>query len=408
MTPAPPAARPAAPRRVAIGLAGLQMGGCQINAIDLARALRARGNEVAVFAVRDDSVSSTILPYAENAGFAVTLLDDGDGAYGTAASIAGFTRGHDADVVHVFAPWLNRPAAIASALDRKTAVVETNWNMENMFWGSARVPLIVGTGSMLEEAEPRRRAAVHLMEPPIDTDADRPDPSTGAVFRAAQGIADDTVLAVLVSRVDRAMKLESILDAVAAIELVEDPSAALIIVGDGDALEEVRSAADAVNARVGRVVVQAVGHLADPRPAYNAADVVLAMGGAAIRGLAHRKPVIVLGEGGFSLTYQPDTIAHFRREGFYGHGSGVGGPELLAGHLAALVGDSARRDELGAFGLREVDTRFGLDAATTALEAIYDGAVRDAPSGPARIVIGAAQTALGWAQSLRARMRRPR
>lgn len=403
---APTGIRTAGSRRIAIGLAGLQMGGCQINAIDLARTMRARGNEVVVFAVRDDDVRSTILPYAAKAGFTVTLLEDRAGGFGTGVAIAKFARRHDADVVHVFEPWLNRPAAIAAALDRKVAVVETNWNMENLFWGSSRIPLIVGTGSMLDEARLRRRAAVHLMEPPIDAEADRPEVSAGERFRAEHGIGVDALLAVLVSRVDKAMKRESILDAIAAVDRLGDPSAVLVVVGDGDALVEVRVAADRVNRRLGRTAVQAIGALADPRPAYNAADVVLAMGGAAIRGLAHGKPVIVLGERAFSGIYEPSSIAHFRSEGFYGLGTGLGGAELLGSHLEALLADPGRRRELGAFGLREVQDRFGLDAAAQALEAIYDDAMAHVPSATMRLIIGATQVGLGWAQRARAAARR--
>ena len=50
----------------------------------------------------------------------------------------------------------------------------------------------------------------------------------------------------------------------------------------------------------GRQVVLLTGEIADPRSAYAAADVVVGQGGSALRGMAFGKPLIVVGEEGFS------------------------------------------------------------------------------------------------------------
>lgn len=364
--------------RIVIGLAGLQFGGCQINAVDLARVLRSGGHDVTLFAVRDDAVVSTIIPYAQRAGFEIEMLD-GSGLRRIARGIARISDAHAADVVHVFAPWLNRPVAVASAAWSRRVCIETNWNMENAFWGSPYIPLIVGTGAMVEEASLRRAAAVHLMEPPVDLAADRPDPDAGAAFRVRFGIAPDETLAVIVSRVDRAMKAEGILRTIEAVARLDAPRLTLVVVGDGDALKEVRHAAAAANARLGRAAVRAVGSMEDPRGAYAAADFVLGMGGSAIRALAHGKPLIVLGEGGFSAIYEPDTVAHFRREGFYGIGVDGDPVDRLAALVRELAEDPRRRDELGAFGLDHAMRRFGLEASADALVGIYREALASPP-----------------------------
>ena len=49
----------------------------------------------------------------------------------------------------------------------------------------------------------------------------------------------------------------------------------------------------------GRQVVLLTGEIADPRPAYAAADVVVGQGGSALRGMAFGKPLVVVGEGRF-------------------------------------------------------------------------------------------------------------
>ncbi len=371
--------------RISIGLAGLQLGGCQINAIDLARALRGRGHDVAVFAVRDDRVAVPVTPYAQSAGFDVELVDDGTTTRQTARAISRVADRHRADVVHVFAPWLGRIAAVASASWRSERVcVETNWNMENAFWGSPRVPLIVGTGTMQAEARGRVSDA-HLMEPPVDLAADHPDPAAGAAFRAEHGIGPGELVLSIVTRVDREMKGEGILRAIAAVVALDRPGLRLVVVGDGDALEHVREVAAGANSRLGRPAILLTGAMLDPRPAYAAADVVLGMGGSAIRGLAHGKPVIVLGADGFALTYEASAVAHFRREGFYGSGSTTPPVGHLASLVADLAGNPGRRVELGSFGLLEAQTRFGLEAAAGSLESIYHSALERRPSRPVRV-----------------------
>ncbi|MFT4287063.1 glycosyltransferase [Nocardioides sp.] len=374
------------PLTVTLGLAGLALGGCQINAVDLGRTLRAAGHDVSLFAVADEtvtrSVTTSVVPYAEAAGLDIEILPAGQGLWRTARAIDRLAAAHHSDVVHVFAPWLARPLGVAAASWRARAAVETNWTMANAFWGSPAVPLIVGTGAMLAEAAPRR-AAVHLMEPPVDAVADRPDPGAGRAFREAHGIADTETLVAVVSRLDREMKAAGIEQAIAAVAAADTPLR-LVVVGDGDAFADLAAAARRVDTALRRSAVVLTGSLLDPHPAYAAADIVLGMGGSAIRGLAHGKPVVVLGEDGFLLTYEPDTVPHFRREGFYGHGGRTDPVGELAATLDALAADPARRAELGAFGLRQVADRFGLAAAADGLVGVYRQALTRLPSRPRR------------------------
>nr|WP_109209656.1 glycosyltransferase family 4 protein [Microbacterium ureisolvens] len=388
--------------RVVIGLAGLALGGCQINAIDLARTLRERGHAVWVVAVRDDAVSQSILPYARESGIEVEFVE-WEGLARTAAALRRVVDAHRADIVHAFAPWLGRVAAVSSAGWTAGAAVETNWNMENAFWGSPYVPLIVGTGGMQEEAESRLRAAVHLMEPPVDLHADHPDPVRGEQFRHELGVGDDQTLLSMVTRVDKAMKSEAILRSISAVERIDDPRLRLVIVGDGDAFELVSHAAEDANARLGRVAVQLTGSLQDPRPAYAGADVVLGMGGSAIRGLAHGKPVVVVGEGGFSLPYEPASLPHFRRHGFYGTERERRSDMDLADQIVGIYADERRREALGGFALQEATERFGLDATADALETIYRAALSNAPGPATRRVVASRLVVKARLESIRAR-----
>ncbi|WP_248580524.1 glycosyltransferase [Nocardioides sp. InS609-2] len=371
------------PLRVAFVLEGLALGGCPINAIDLARTLRSRGHEVHLLAI-DEQVLVSILPYAEVAGFEVTLLPTKAGLLARARQLRRYAEAHDLRVIHVFAPWLGRAAALASGLRRRRIAVVLNWMMTNEFPTTSRTPLLVGTVGLHEEALREHGSRAWLLEPPVDLAHDRPDAAAGAAFRAEYSITPTEVLLTVITRVDRVMKLSGILMAMDAVAVRDDPDLRLAVVGDGNAMEQVRLHAAKVNAELGREAIILTGALADPHPAYAATDVGLAMGGSASRTLAHGRALVVLGENGFSRLFEPASNDYFMSAGFFGTDEQ---PEP-AQHLAAQLGrlDPGTRESLGRWGLGVAEERFGLDAAATRLEVIYRDCLVGASPAPVRLL----------------------
>ncbi|MGC1853254.1 MAG: hypothetical protein WA687_12530, partial [Solirubrobacterales bacterium] len=123
---------------------------------------------------------------------------------------------------------------------------------------------------------------------------------------------------------------------------------------------------------LGREAVRFAGALADPRPAYAAADLMLGMGGSSLRALATGKPTIVQGERGFSKPFEPASRAYFLHHGFWGVGDGGSNTHRLAGQMRDLLSDPARREELGRYGRETVSERFSLERATRIQLDIYD------------------------------------
>ena len=180
----------------------------------------------------------------------------------------------------------------------------------------------------------------------------------------------------MVSRLAVELKLEGLLAAVAAVaDLAGDLPVHLAVVGDGPARAELARAAAAANARRGRPVVHLLGELLDPRPAYAEADVVLGMGSSALRAMAYARPLVVQGEAGFWETLTPESAPRFCWQGWYGVGDGSPGAPRLAGLLRELLGDRARRADLGAFARQLVVDRFSLTRAAAAQEAVYAAAL---------------------------------
>jgi glycosyltransferase involved in cell wall biosynthesis len=174
------------------------------------------------------------------------------------------------------------------------------------------------------------------------------------------------------------MKGDGARTAIATMEALDDPAARLVIVGDGDDRRALERQAGEVNARLGRRAVVFTGALLDPRPAYAGADVVLAMGGAALRGLAFGKPVVVLGERGFLRLFEPDSAPYFFRHGYFGT-DGDGDPVTALATTLRRLSDDELRSRLGRLGLRVVRERNSLEGAGDRLEAVYRQAQREPP-----------------------------
>jgi glycosyltransferase involved in cell wall biosynthesis len=345
----------------------LSIGGSQLNAVELAAAVRDLGHEVAIFGVPGPlaghigDLGLDLIPAPESGRRPSPAI---------ARRLAQVVRADGIDLVHGY-EW---PPALEAwygpGLLRGTAAVGTVLSMGVAGFLPRSLPLIVGT-EQLRTTAARRWRSVHLIEPPVDTAANHPGIPTGEL-RERFGLDDRRLTIVAVSRLAVDLKLEGLERAVAAVgELAADFPVRLVIAGDGPARDRLGAAADLVNQARGEGTVVLTGELLDPRPAYALADVVLGMGGSILRAMAYAKPAVVLGEDGFSELLTPETSRRFLWHGFYGLGDGELGPARLAGQLRRLLADEGLRARLGAFSARLVAERFSLTGAGRSLEGIY-------------------------------------
>jgi glycosyltransferase involved in cell wall biosynthesis len=134
------------------------------------------------------------------------------------------------------------------------------------------------------------------------------------------------------------------------------------------------------------------GSMDDPRPGYAATDLMVGMGGSALRTMSFGKPIVVLGIKGFFLSAGPDTADYFLQNGFYGIGDGDIDPAPMAADLRVLLDSPQVRAERGAWGRRLVLDRFSLKAATRTLSEVYQRALAE-PVKPARRITEGARVA---------------
>jgi glycosyltransferase involved in cell wall biosynthesis len=374
--------------RIIVHPHAMEIGGSQLNALELAQQMAGRGHEMIVYGPQ-----GVLVDTVREMGLEYVAAPPRVGAPSLPSSFAltKLVRSRRPDLVHAYEWNALLDTMYGPGWLLGTPVLSTVLSMDVPYFLPPRVPMVLGT-RQLQDEESVVRDRTYLLEPPIDTELNAP--GVGAEdARARWGIAADDLLVVVVGRLSQDLKLEGILAAIDAIAVVAaDVPARLLIVGDGPERERIERRARAVNASAGREVALVAGPLLDPRPVYDAADVVLGMGGSALRGMAFEKPLVVQGERGFWQTLRLSTLPLFLQQGWYGVGNGSDGAAALVPLLRELLADPALRRELGALGRQVVVDHFSLESATDTLEQIYrTEAVRRTP-GPRRSSQAAATT----------------
>lgn len=369
------------PIRVLTCLATLEVGGSQINAIEIAACLSKVGYEVLIYGPRGDLVDMVRDLGLEFIEAPARLTNNRrDMSVGLALDVWRIARRRRIDLIHTyeFAPILD--AMYGAHLVRGTPLVMTVLSVFMKHWVPTHPPLIHCTEEMVAEAR-RSRPWVEHMEIPIDTVANAPVLDATAA-RARFGIAPDEIALVVVSRLAPDLKREGILSAIEAVGRLTErlPKLRFLVVGDGPSRPEIEGLAVSTNTRIGREVVTLTGNLMDPRDAYAASDIMLGMGGSALRSMAFAKPLVVQGERAFWRLAEPDTIGFFLHHGWYGIGDGGDGSKSLEGILEDLIKSPERWQELGAMGRDLVTKRFSLEAIAKQQDRIYREALRRRPS----------------------------
>lgn len=384
----------AGPIRVLVYPHTLEIGGSQLNAIELAAAVREHDCEVVVFG-QDGELRERIDQLGLDFVPAPTPRRRPSPA--VMSALSDLVARRRIDVVHGYEWTTSLEAYWGPRARLGTAVVSTVMSMAVAPFLPHDLPLVVGTAQIAAHEQARGRRWVRVLEPPVDVVANAPGQVDPADFAAAHGLRPDDFVLVCVTRLAAELKLEGLLAAIEAVSVraETDPALRLLIVGDGPARSVVEQRAAAANQRAGRDLVVLTGSLPDPRPAYAIADLCLGMGGSALRGMAFAVPLIVQGEQGFWELLTPSTLSQFGWHGWYGVGPGAaGGPARLNEIIDRLRFDPAARAELGRFARQQAVTRFSLEAAADTQQQIYRGLIEPG-SGPGRRSAWAAAGASG-------------
>jgi glycosyltransferase involved in cell wall biosynthesis len=366
--------------RVLIYPHDLGMGGSQMNAIELAARVRDLGAETMIFGrpgVLCERIQALGLEFIESP-------DPGRRpSQRIARQLRTLAQERKIDVLHGYEWPPSLECAVAALGLRGTMAISTVMSMAVPPFIPKTMPLIVGTEQIAQVERTAKRSRTYLLEPPVDLQHNVAPPAVEiSAFRRHWEISEESHLIVCITRLAAELKAEGLLSAISAIsgELADLP-VQMLIVGDGPAREQVTCAVDAANARAGGKRVIMTGELLDPRAAYAAADIVLGMGGSAIRALAFGKPLIVQGERGFFSLLSPETASQFLWQGWYGVGQSIeSGCDQFARVARPVLTNVGMRQALARFGRQLAENRYSLDTAAEHQVALYEQAMHDCPS----------------------------
>jgi glycosyltransferase involved in cell wall biosynthesis len=352
-----------------------EVGGSQVNAIDLTAALRDRhGHDVAIFATPGPMVR-----VARERGLRFIPAPDVS-TYPSRAMMAALRRvvhQERPDVIHAWDWWQFLDALFAVHLPMRVPLVVSDMVSDgiNRFMPK-RLPLTFGTPELADRARAGGRRDVSVLLPPVDTTDNAPGAVDGGPLRRELEIGPDELVLVTVSRIVLQLKSESIRRTIDAVRQVgREAPIRFVAVGDGNAREDLEARARAVNDALGRQAIVFTGEMIDPRAAYDMADIVVGMGGSALRGMAFAKPVVVVGEQGFCELMRAESADYFLYYGLYGRGDGDPENARMSQLVRRLAAEREEFPALGQFGREFVVRNFGVPAVAAELDRLLREAV---------------------------------
>jgi glycosyltransferase involved in cell wall biosynthesis len=372
----------------------LDVGGTQVNSIELTAALRdLYGHEVVLLAT-----PGPMIKLAEEKGLRV-LPAPAARLHPSPARmrvLRDAIRRERPDLIHVWDWTQCLDAYYPGHLLMRVPMVVTVMTMALPRLLPKALPTTLGTPALLDQARASGRQPVELIPPPVDTRLNAPDTVDTRPFCDRYGIKSGDITLVTVSRLVNWMKAESLRRTVDVVrKLGRHLPLKFVIVGDGTSRADLERLAHETNTELGRPAVVLTGALLDPRPAYAAADIVVGMGGSALRAMAFGKPVIVVGEQGFSEPLTPETSEGIYYRGLYGVGNGSPDNARLIAAVRRLVERLDRLPELGQFSRQFVLKHFTLEMVSERLAKFFQVAADAEPRFHVAMVDGLRTAAIG-------------
>ena len=355
--------------------------GTTVNAIELAAALRdLHGYDVVLFAE-----PGPLVKLAEEKG--LRLIPAPGACFHPSLTriraLRNAVRQENPDLLYVWDWSQSLDAYYGVHLPMRVPMAVTSMSMKVDRMLPKVVPTTFGTPDLVDRARGVGRRRVQALLPPVDVHLNAPDAVDPTPFRRQYGIQDDEITVVTVSRLDEWFKGESLFRTLEVVRtLGRELPRRFVIVGDGSARGQLERRANEINSELGRPAIVLTGELVDPRAAYAAADVAVCMGGSALRAMAFGKPVIVVGEQGFSRLLTPETAEFFHYQGIYGRGDGSASNAHFEAEIRRLSESADLRATLGLFSREFVVRHFALETVCARLDEFCRYAVRQRPRFP--------------------------
>jgi glycosyltransferase involved in cell wall biosynthesis len=378
----------------------LEIGGT-LNCIELAAALRdIHGHEIVFFATPGPN-----LKYVEERGlsFLPAPATQFHPSPARMRALREVVRRERPDLIYVWEYYQCLEAYYSEHLLMRVPMIVTSMMMNVTRLLPKALPTTFGTPELVNRAKTAGHQHVKLLFPPVDVNLNAPGAVDPTPFREQYGIQQGDITIVTVSRLSSSddIKFESLCRTIDAVGiLARDLPLRFMIVGDGEVRSRLEHLAEKINTNLGRSAVVLAGAIIDPRSAYAAADIVVGMGGSALRGMAFGKPVVIVGAKGFSTPFTPETAESFLYKGMYGIGDGSSDNARLVRDIRGLAEHPDQLPALGEFSRQFVLNNFALEKVTAGFAEFCHFAIANQPR-PQVAAVDGLRTAAVWLRERR-------
>lgn len=151
------------------------------------------------------------------------------------------------------------------------------------------------------------------------------------------------------------------------------PNAVMLVAGDGEGMETVKSKIRSINEKCGRQMAIPLGFVKDTPPMYHAADLVVGMSRVALEAMSSGRPVIVAGPDGIFGPVCPDIIETLEERNFVSREAPSPiTPEILSLQIDTILSNSSLVAYLSRFGREIVETHHSIEFMTEKVQQVYE------------------------------------
>lgn len=373
--------------RILFFTAKLNIGGCQINAINLAKALKDLGHEITFFSqpgilverLKENGLSFHPINY-DIRHPSLRLMKD----------LADYVKMHDIDIIQAFDStplleaygsqlWHNKPVYGLITAQRPPNFRVPKMREIAMVNASMRESYIKDFGWSHEK--------IYLLTERLDCDYYRPMNIVTNILLDKYDLDFSIPIVSLISRIDN-QKWPSIINFINAVrtwyENKNDPSSIrYLIVGSGPKYSNML---DIINEYGLSDHIFCLGEILDIPLIMNISSVIIGMASTCQQGLACGRPVIVVGNYGHSMIVDKDTFDFLHKHHFNIHFDKVDSPsERLLFLIEKIVFDEDYKNDLGIFGRQIAIEKFDSRIGAKKLENIYEQLQRSSISRRLRL-----------------------
>ena len=359
-------ARPSKRRlRIVHIVSSLKVGGMEHFVVRLAAAQKDGGHDVSILALQPGALAEE----AAALGLRVNVLS-GSNKVARAVRGALLLKRLGADVAHAH----NQTSLHYAALAKRVSSAQVVMTNHGQGQGSPRTPSAAewrrcdAAVAVSQAVAERMDAANVRTKLSVIRNGVRPAsaPAGRAAVRAGLGIADETVVGIIVARIDGLKGHDGLLRALALLPADTAGRLTVLVAGDGVRRAEVEALARELN--LGPDRVQFLGSRSDIPDLLGAADFFVlpslteGLPLSVLEAMAQRLPVIATPVGGI-----PELVENHQ----HGLLVPVGDAAALADAVTLLARDPATRQALGRRGQERVEREFSFDAMLSRYDELY-------------------------------------